>query len=97
MSRVSNQRGRKGVVPEEAIYIGRGCNHKSRRLWQSKWHNRFKVGRDGTLEEVLIKYEQDLYERGLINNIHELRGCDLACWCAPAPCQGDVLLRLANE
>jgi hypothetical protein len=26
----------------------------------------------------------------------ELRGLDLICWCAPLPCHGDVLLRLAN-
>lgn len=31
------------------------------------------------------------------NHIHELRGLDLACWCAPgAPCHADVLLELAN-
>ena len=28
----------------------------------------------------------------LINDIHELRGKDLVCWCAPAPCHGDLLL-----
>jgi Domain of unknown function (DUF4326) len=27
----------------------------------------------------------------------ELRGLDLVCWCAPLPCHGDVLLRLASE
>lgn len=28
----------------------------------------------------------------------ELRGHDLACWCAPdQPCHADVLLRVANE
>jgi hypothetical protein len=29
--------------------------------------------------------------------LHDLRGCDLYCWCAPLPCHGDVLLALANE
>jgi hypothetical protein len=29
--------------------------------------------------------------------LHDLRGLDLVCWCAPLPCHGDVLLRLANE
>jgi hypothetical protein len=24
------------------------------------------------------------------------RGCDLVCFCAPRPCHGDLLLRLAN-
>jgi hypothetical protein len=32
----------------------------------------------------------------LINDVHELRGLDLVCWCVPLPCHGDVLLRLAN-
>ncbi|HEY1865170.1 MAG TPA: DUF4326 domain-containing protein [Roseiarcus sp.] len=26
-----------------------------------------------------------------------MRGKDLACWCAPKPCHGDVLLRRANS
>lgn len=26
-----------------------------------------------------------------------LRDKDLVCWCAPLPCHGDVLLRLANQ
>ena len=26
----------------------------------------------------------------------ELAGKDLACWCAPLPCHGDILLKLAN-
>jgi hypothetical protein len=34
----------------------------------------------------------------LINDVHELRGRDPVCWCAPdLPCHGDLLLRLANE
>jgi hypothetical protein len=27
----------------------------------------------------------------------ELRRKDLACWCAPLPCHGEVLLELANS
>lgn len=34
----------------------------------------------------------------IINDIDELRGKNLACWCAPdAPCHADVLLDLANR
>jgi hypothetical protein len=29
--------------------------------------------------------------------LRELRGKDLACWYAPLPCHGDVLLDLANR
>jgi Domain of unknown function (DUF4326) len=28
--------------------------------------------------------------------LDEFRGCDLVCFCAPRPCHGDLLLRLAN-
>jgi hypothetical protein len=96
MPQVLNLRGRKGVVPEAAVYIGRACNHGPWRLRKSKWHNPFKVGRDGTPEEVLAKYERWLHTSGRINDIDELRGFDLACWCSPEPCHGDVLLRLAS-
>jgi hypothetical protein len=47
-------------------------------------------------EEVIRKYERHLVDSGLINDIHQLCGKDLVCWCAPLPCHGDVLLRLAN-
>jgi hypothetical protein len=34
----------------------------------------------------------------ILNDIRELRGCDLACWCKEdAPCHADVLLELANK
>lgn len=34
----------------------------------------------------------------ILNNLHQLRGHDLACWCplAGQPCHADVLLALAN-
>jgi hypothetical protein len=90
MPRVLNYK-RDDLLPG-AVYIGRpilGLPH-------SKWGNPYKIGRDGTREEVIDKFERHLYDSGLINQIHELRGRDLVCWCAPEPCHGDVLLRLAN-
>ncbi len=34
----------------------------------------------------------------LRTRLHELRGKNLACWCAPdAPCHADVLLKLTNR
>lgn len=42
-------------------------------------------------------YEDYLQFSGLIEDVRELRGRDLACWCTPLPCHADVLLRLANE
>jgi len=70
------------------VYIGR----------PSKWGNPFKSGRDGTLEEVLEKYEQYIMNRpDLLAALHELKGRTLGCWCKPKPCHGDILARLAEE
>jgi Domain of unknown function (DUF4326) len=33
----------------------------------------------------------------LLGALPELRGKDLICWCASAPCHADVLHALANE
>jgi hypothetical protein len=73
--------------PADAVYIGR----------PSKWGNQFVIGKDGTRAEVIAKYERYLCDSPLLDQIHELRGKNLVCWCAPEPCHGDVLLRLANN
>ena len=49
-------------------------------------------------EAVIAAYEKWLRsQRDLMEALHELRGRDLVCWCAPLPCHGDVLLELANR
>lgn len=83
MSAVFNK---KHGAPDGAVYIGR----------PSKWGNPFWIGKDGDREEVIGKYSQHLVESGLINEVGELAGKDLVCWCSPLPCHGDILLRLAN-
>lgn len=82
-------------LPPGAVYIGRP--EKRLGMPGSKWANPFIIDHDGTREEVIAKYERYLYESGLIDEVHELRDRDLVCWCAPLPCHGDVLLRLANR
>jgi Domain of unknown function (DUF4326) len=77
---------KKHGVPLGAVYVGR----------PSKWGNPFVIGKDGTRAEVIAKYERWLHDSGLISQIGELAGRDLVCWCAPEPCHGDVLLKLAN-
>ncbi len=63
----------------------------------SKWGNPFVIGRDGTREMVIAKYEGYIAAQPhLLAALHELRGKRLGCWCAPLPCHGDVLARLAN-
>src|SRR5262245_50114450 len=93
---VLNLRGRQGVIPEGAVYIGGRLYRGPWSLSASKWANPYRIGRDGNRDEVIAKYERHLHDSGLIQQVQELRGCDLACWCAPNPCHGDVLLRLAN-
>jgi len=69
------------------IYIGR----------PSKWGNPFVIGRDGDRCDVVRKYEAWVQTQpALMTALPELKGKDLRCWCAPLPCHGDVLLRLAN-
>ena len=69
------------------VYIGR----------PSKWGNPFVVGKHGARRECITLYERWLLENeALMAALGELRGLVLACWCAPRPCHGDVLVRLAN-
>ena len=74
-------------VPASAVYIGRG----------SKWGNPFRIGPDGDRVAVIALYERWLADQHpLLRALDELRGRDLVCFCAPRPCHGDLLLRLAN-
>ena len=64
---------------------------------RTKWGNPFKEGRDGTRDEVIAKYEAWIKTQpALMAALPELRGKVLGCWCAPKPCHGDVLARLAG-
>jgi hypothetical protein len=71
------------------VYIGR----------PSKWGNPFKIGIDGSRQEVIQKYkEMIIVDIELIKQIPlELKGKTLGCWCKPNPCHGDVLAELADK
>jgi len=88
MVRVYNKKLDKDIPPD-AVYVGR----------PSKWGNPFKIGKDGTREEVIEKYFDYAVYSISINPqwLEELKGKDLVCWCAPLPCHADVLLELANK
>lgn len=74
-------------IPEGSVFIGR----------PSKWGNPFIIGRHGNRDEVIRKYREWIARQPrLLASLHELRGHNLACYCAPLPCHGDVLLALAN-
>jgi hypothetical protein len=76
------------------VYVGRG--KRGTGLKKSKWHNPFVVGKDGTQDEVVEKFEHYLRASPLMAELPEIKGKILACHCAPKPCHADVLLRLAN-
>jgi len=63
----------------------------------TKWGNPFFIGVDGSRAMVIEKYRAWIWLSPLLNDVHELVGKDLECWCAPLPCHGDVLLALAAE
>ena len=75
--------------PKDAVYIGR----------PSKWGNKFVIGKDGTREEVIAKYEDWLRKQPVLlaQARKELKNKDLVCFCSPRACHGDVLLRIAND
>lgn len=63
----------------------------------TKWGNPFKIGKDGTREEVIEKYRAYIQTRpDLLAAIPSLKGKRLMCWCAPLACHGDILAELAN-
>lgn len=67
----------------------------------SMWGNPFKVGRDGTAQECVDKYQQNigLLTYSIVQSliVQRLRGKNLACWCPlDKPCHADVLLEIAN-
>ena len=71
-------------------YIGRG----------SKWGNPFVIGTDGNREQVIAKYKQWITQgngKYLLNDLHELQGKTLGCFCKPQACHGDVLVELLNK
>jgi Domain of unknown function (DUF4326) len=91
--RVFNKRALKGPLPN-SVYIGR----------PSKWGNPFshKAGtlaqhRVETVDDAVKAYEAWVVQQAeLMAALRQLRGKHLICWCAPGPCHGNVLLKLAN-
>lgn len=74
------------------VYIGR----------PTVFGNPFQIGRDGTREEVILKYRAYFRNRvktdsGFRNHVLSLRGKTLACWCKPAACHGDAIKEYLEE
>ena len=98
MTTVVHLKRQNGVVVQDCdIYIGRGCYMGGWQLQQSKWHNPYTVKEYG--DQAIVMYEQYIRASPLINDIEELYGKRLGCWCIDkgAPCHGNVLVKILNE
>lgn len=69
------------------VYIGRG----------SKWGNPFVIGMSGSRKQVINMYREYILSKPeLLEDLHELKGKRLGCYCKPLPCHGDILKELAD-
>jgi Domain of unknown function (DUF4326) len=68
---------------------------------ESKWHNPWIIKNKNDKEERFraIRWykEEHLFNSGLLEQIHELKGKILGCWCKPLPCHGDILAEIADS
>ena len=83
------------------VYIGR-CR-------ECKWGNPFTHIKDGkTLAKYIVKDRDEAVNayrdwilngegQHLLNDLHELEGKVLGCWCKPKSCHGDVLCELISS
>lgn len=70
------------------VYIGR----------PSKWGNPFVLGKDGSRDEVIDKYEIWINnQKFLLQDLPELKDKVLGCWCSPNKCHGDILIKLLEN
>lgn len=68
----------------------------------SDFANPYKIGNDGTREEVIQKYKKYIEKQleqspKLVIQLRSLKDKNLGCWCYPEPCHGDVLLDLIKK
>jgi hypothetical protein len=99
--RIQRKRTKGYKMPENTVSVTR----------PGKWGNPFKVGmviRDPqndeyittlkTVDDVLNWYRKWLRNTGKTEDVKELQGKNLACFCPlDQPCHADVLLEIANN
>ena len=70
---------------KDFFYIGRG----------SVYGNQFRIGIDGTREEVVERYRKWFYDKledpVFKTKVLSLRGKKIGCYCKPKACHGDVI------
>lgn len=97
---------KKWMEDENNVYIGRkGVVFIDKARFPPKssiFANPYKVGKDGTNEEVAYKFRKHIItklETGEItlDQLFELKNKNLGCWCHPLRCHGDILLEIIEE
>ena len=90
---------RKGgeIIQDCDVYIGRRLTMGGWKLSDSKWRNTFTVKEYG--RDMAIKLYENYIRSNpqLMNDLKELKGKRLGCFCKPSPCHGDVLVNLVEE
>ena len=101
MTTVINKRARSFEPNANQRYIGRGSiwGNPFTHLPLSRTKAQFQVK---TEEESIVCFESWFRERlsndlNLRQKLLELDGHELVCYCKPAPCHGDVLIKLIEE
>jgi hypothetical protein len=88
------------------VYIGRQgvvfINKKRFPPKASNFANPYKIGKDGTREEVILKYKKYITEKlknneALQQELLSMKGKTLGCWCYPAMCHGNILLEFIDN
>lgn len=77
-------------------YIGRACAE----FPTSVFHNPFRIGRDGTREEVIAKFAEYWYapDQWDVRRAawYLVDDAILGCWCKPEACHGDIIAGYIN-
>lgn len=81
------------------LYIGRA--NQTYGVSESKWHNPFVIGKDGSRDEVIEKYRLWINSQpDLLISLDEIKKENfLGCWCdyPQENCHGSVLIELAES
>ncbi len=97
-------------MPPNTVYVGRGTKWGNPFIVGDLWENQgidrrlavrlFRYMLQGVPSFAAFMFSTSILKNRLeiLENIHELRGKNLACWCPlDQPCHADVLLELANK
>nr|QBK84799.1 MAG: protein of unknown function DUF4326 [Pithovirus LCDPAC01] len=112
---VCMQRLKGEIVQDADVYIGRKMSMGGWKLEQSKWYNLFTKRKTGSPLEACKQYDNWLHKhedgKALMDDLKELDGATLGCWCKPklntkgvrvktknpCNCHGDVLIKAFAE